>query len=502
MLTRNAFRVGGAILLIGAANVAGQAVAPGTEASAPSAIQLARQLNEAFISAAEKVSAAVVVIEAAQKPGAATLGRAHPFLDLLPPEMRRHLEEQLEREEESERENPGEPEFNSRGSGVVIRKNGYILTNSHVVEDAVRIRVRFKNGKEYPSSGVWTDARSDIAVIKIDTDDLAVAELGDSSKTRVGEFAIAIGAPFDLDYSVTFGHISAKGRSHIIPSFGGNSLGASMDQDFLQTDASINPGNSGGPLVNIEGQVIGINTLIRGLRTGIGFAVPINLARTVADQLISDGKYRRAWLGISVQPLQESEMREVVKDLEQGLVVARILPDGPAIKSGLRPSDIIVTIDGRPVASVQELRNATRARELGSELKLDVYRAGKRIEILVKSAEWPEPPALAAQSTPVPSRNSSEAWGMTVQTLTDELAEKFEVTSAEGVMVTGVKEGSAAALKEIRPGDVITAINHQPVRTVREFREAVKAAKPGTPIIVNLISEGAPTYRILKDSGD
>jgi serine protease Do len=462
-----------------------------------SALEVARQLNQAFVELAETVSPSVVVIEVVQRKPGGTEDGEDPLLELLPPEFRR----EFERRRRAPR--PDSDSYNGRGSGVVIRADGYILTNTHVVENAEKIRVRFRDGREFESKGSWTDPQSDIAVIKIDAKDLAVAKLGDSSKTRVGEFAIAIGAPFVLDYSVTFGHVSAKGRSSIIPSMGTYSLGAIMDQDFIQTDASINPGNSGGPLVNIEGEVIGINTLIHGLGTGIGFAVPINLAREVTDQLISDGRYARAWLGIGTQPLRQSDLSERYPDLENGLVIHRIETNGPAFKSDLKPGDVITHVDGKPVSTVQELRGAVRAKKVGSELSLDIWRNDKKQTVAIKTSAWPDESISVASGSRQPPRNAAAAptLGLTVQALTPELASRFNVETEEGVVVTRVEPGSAAESQGLRTGDIITEVEYKPVKSPKEFREAVQAAgKRGVMLLI--VREGTPEFKILKDSGD
>ncbi len=320
-----------------------------------------------------------------------------PFWDLVPREFRKHLEEQWDKQkqkEDGQKLPPGHPPiFNGQGSGVVIRKEGYILTNRHVVEGAEKILVVLQDGSEFEAQVRGVDALSDVAVLKIDPKNspLAVAKLGDSDKIRVGEFAIAIGAPYELDYSVTFGHVSAKGRTRVIND-------PSMDQDFLQTDANINPGNSGGPLVNIAGEVIGINTLIRGLRTGIGFAIPINLARLVADQLIRDGKFVRPYLGVKISALHDdAELRELVPDVSDGVVVTEIMLDGPAAQSTLQAADIITAVDREPVATPQQLRNAIRNKPVGQEIALSVHRGGENLEVKVKTGAWPDPtmPVLA-----------------------------------------------------------------------------------------------------------
>ena len=248
-------------------------------------LEVARQLDQAFVEVAAKVSPAVVVINVVQR---VKDDEEDGSYESLPPGFWRYFHRQFQNQQ---------PEKAlGEGSGVIIRDDGYILTNGHVVQDAESIEVRLQDGRTFKAKLRGVDPQSDVAVIKIEAKGLPVATFGDSTKARVGEFAIAIGAPFTFDYSVTFGHVSAKGRSNVVPGF----EGAAMDQDFIQTDANINPGNSGGPLVNINGEVIGINTLIRGLHTGIGFAIPSNLAKEVADKLIANGKFTRAWLGVEI----------------------------------------------------------------------------------------------------------------------------------------------------------------------------------------------------------
>jgi serine protease Do len=360
------------------------------------ALDLARQLNNAFIEVAEKISPSVVVVKVAQRERPDALDDAdNPFWDLVPEEFRKQFEQERERrrKEETERRNrrgDKTPEFNGQGSGVIISEDGYILTNSHVVEDAEKILVRLRDGRKFEGTVRGKDAQSDIAVIKINATNLPVAKFGDSAAVRVGEFAVAVGAPFELDYSVTFGHVSAKGRSRVVPSFGANSQGASMDQDFIQTDASINPGNSGGPLVNLYGEVIGINTLIRGLHTGIGFAVPASLAKEVSDQLIATGKYPRCWLGVVVRGLhEEDELNENIKT-DDGVLVAEIQREGPASKSDLRTKDVITAVDGKGVSTATQLRNEIRGKKPGSAVTLEVLRNNKPMKIKVHPELWPE----------------------------------------------------------------------------------------------------------------
>jgi serine protease Do len=485
--------------------------AAAAEPSKPSAaLDFARLLNQAFIDVAEEVSPAVVVIRVAQKAGHFDLDdEDNPLWDMLPPEFRKQLERQREKqrkEQGKDQDSPGAkepskepPVFNGQGSGVVIRKEGYILTNRHVVDGAEKIKVRFNDGDEFDAEVRGIDSQSDLAVLKIDprAKKLKAAKLGDSEKTRVGEFAIAIGAPFELDYSFTFGHVSAKGRSRIIND-------PTMDQDFIQTDANINPGNSGGPLVNIEGEVIGINTLIKGLRTGIGFAIPVNLVKEVSEKLISDGKYVRAWLGIEIAALRENPTyRDMVTNIADGVVVRGIQPTGPAAKSELKPSDIITAVDGKPVATAQQLKNEIRSKKIGTAVTLDVHRAGKNIKIKVKPDAWPEDATMVVNKRGFPTEEESTSkFGLKVQAITGELAERYGVTRGEGVIVTEVEHGSAAERSGLRAGDIITEVDHKPVSNSKQFRDAVKTADPKKGVIINFTSRGTSRFEILKESGD
>jgi serine protease Do len=478
---------------------------PGLQAQPDtSALATARQLNEAFIQVADRVSPAVVIIEIAHRPDYLdTEQEPNPMLEMLPPELRRQFEERSEKKRQ-ERPPHRPPVFDGHGSGIVIREDGWILTNDHVVEGAEKIRVRFKDGTSYDADGKWwTDPQSDIAVIKVPARGLTTAKLGDSSKTRVGEFAIAIGAPFELDYSVTFGHVSAKGRTHIIDTV----PGAAMDQDFVQTDASINPGNSGGPLVNIEGEVIGVNTLIRGMNRGIGFAVPSNLASQVAEHLIAEGKFARAWLGVQISALKEdADFRDLVPGIDDGVIVKKIMPGGPASRSGHKPADLIVSVDGRQVSSAQQLRNEIRAKRIGSQLLLAVVRpesAGKtrQLQLSLQTEEWPEETAVATPQARSAESSSPGGLGITVQPLTKNLADKFGVVMSDGVIVTAVQQDSLAERQGIKAGDIITEVDHQPVHNPKQFRDTVKGAG-AKPILLHLISDGAPEFRILKDRGD
>ena len=435
-------------------------------AQASSSRDLARQLNQAFVEVAEKVSPCVVVITVTSKPGAESLDSQDNTADgLTPREFWRKFHQQFE--------DPMMEKLIEQGSGVIIRPNGYILTNRHVVEGAATIEVRLQDGRTFKATVRGMDEQSDVAVLKIEAAGLPVAKFGSSAKTRVGEFAIAIGAPFSLDYSVTFGHVSAKGRSNLVPSYFGSGM---ADQDFLQTDANINPGNSGGPLVNIDGDIIGINTLIRGLRTGIGFAIPSDLAREISEQIIAEGKFARPWLGVSIRGLKEDpDQREPIPGVSEGVLILGIVTDGPAAGSDLRAGDVITKVDGRRVASSQELRNQVRGKRIGEPIALEVVRQSKTIRVSVKPGEYVEAkPNLIARKKSRPLQATD--LGLEVRWLTDEQAKIFGAKLIDGVMVTTVKPSSPVARQGIKPGDVITSLNQQHTFSPAQFREALQGA--------------------------
>lgn len=448
-------------------------------APASSNLNLARRLNLAFVEVAEKVSPSVVVIAVTHKPDPDAIKAAADFEE---GSTLREFWEQMH------------PQF-GQGSGVIIRKDGYILTNRHIVEGAEKIEVRLRDGRTFAAKVRGVDRHSDVAVVKIEAKDLPVAKLADSNKTRVGEFAIAIGTPFNLDYSVTFGHVSAKGRGNIVPSF---SRAAMMDQDFIQTDANINPGNSGGPLVNIDGEVIGINTLIRGLRSGIGFAIPSTLAREVSDQIVATGRFARPWLGVSIHGVKEDRnFEELTKRVGDGVVVRGILTNGPAFQSELRRGDIITRVDGQPVGSAQELRNQLRSKKIGQPVTLKVFRESEQLTIRIKPGEFAEPEPVFA-TVPSPRGLVTSDLGLKVHPLTDNLANYFGITRTEGVAVIAVEVGSPADERGLKPGDIITSVNDQDTFSPAQFREQLRDASLQEGIRLKLTRKNESRTETLK----
>jgi serine protease Do len=471
-------------LLAAGALLAGPMSRAADEVAKPGAnLDLARQLNQAFVQVAEEVSPAVVVITVVQRPASRAFGGGSGDpADELPPELRRFL--------------PPE-RTTGEGSGVIIRGDGFILTNGHVVENAERIRVRLRDGRTFPATVRGVDTPSDVAVIKIEAKDLPVAKLADSAKTRVGEFAIAIGAPFALDYSVTFGHVSAKDRANILDEPENPTL---LDQSFLQTDANINPGNSGGPLVNIDGEVIGINTLIRGLHTGIGFAIPANLAREISDKLISDGKYTRSWLGISITSLREDTMfRELEPGLKDGVVVREVMPEGPAAKSPLRAADVITAVDGTAVVTSQQLKDEIRSKTPGKDVTLSVFRQsrgrGFNTNIVVQPGEWKPAPA-AVETAVTPSRADDGTAGLKVGVL------RRRGQGPPGVVITAVAAGSMGDGAGLTVGDVIVSVGSQAVTTPKQFFDLLKAGDTKKGILLNFTRQGSERLAVLRDNGD
>lgn len=377
-----------------------------------------------------------------------------------------------------------------------MRPDGYIFTNFHVVEGAEHVDVKLKDGREFPAKVVGTDEKTDIAVIKIDAKDLPVVQMGDSDAVRVGQFAFAIGAPFKLDYTFTYGVVSGKGRSKLFAN-GGYSI-----SDYIQTDASINPGNSGGPLCDIDCKVIGMNTLINGLNRGLGFAIPSNLANEIGQQLVAGKKIARPWLGIRIESVGDNPTtRDLLKGIDKGVVVRTIEADAPANKSDLRPFDVITKVDGTVVTTDTQLQREILKKKIGQAVKLTVWRKGQTIEIPVTTGELPNEIARASNEIVPREQGPPEdvgKLGLQVQDITKEISERLHLGDARGVIVTDVADNSIAAAQGIEREDVITEVDGKPVTNVRSFREALSKADPKRGVLLYLDRQGSKTFAVLK----
>src|SRR5438552_1617639 len=444
------------------------------------------QLNNAFAKVFEIVAPSVVIIEVSNKNDGGETSTFERLFFQGPPD-------------ENNPRGRGSQPVQSEGSGFIVRPDGYILTNFHVVEAADKIDVKLKDGREFPAKVVGTDEKTDVAVIKIEAKDLPVVQLGDSDAVRVGQFAFAIGAPFKLDYTFTYGVVSGKGRSKLFTT-GGYSI-----SDYLQTDASINPGNSGGPLCDIDGKVIGMNTLINGLNRGLGFAIPINLAKEIGAELIAGHKIVRPWLGIRIETLgDDSSIRDLFKGIEKGVVVRTIEADAPAYKSDLRPFDVITQVDGTAVETDSQLQREILKKKVGQNVELTVWRKGQTMKVPVKTGELPNEIARASNEPIKPAQPKQEdvgKFGLQVQDLTKEVAERLHLGVQQGVIVTDVSDNSIAAQQDIQREDIITEVDGKPVNNVASFREALTKADPKRGVLLYLDRKGSKTFAVLKATG-
>ena len=360
-------------------------------------------------------------------------------------------------------ERGGRPQFHrehSLGSGFIINKDGYIVTNDHVVRDAESIQVKLSNESVYSGKVIGSDPKTDIAVIKINAKEpLPAAVFGDSNKLQVGQWAIAIGNPFGLDRTVTVGVVSATGRSN---------MGIETYEDFIQTDASINPGNSGGPLLNIYGEVIGINTAIVAAGQGIGFAIPVNMAKQVVSQLISKGNVSRGWMGISIQTVTDDMARSFGLPKTYGALVNDVVRSGPAAKAGILQGDVITGFAGSPVKDVRQLQRLVGETPVGKKVEVEIYRDGKPIKVFVTTAPAENAPAEAQR----PAEREAGALGLSVA----ELGAEQRTRGLSGVVVTEVEPGGIAEDSGIQRGDVIVSVNQKKVRNLAEYQRAMKDA--------------------------
>jgi serine protease Do len=375
------------------------------------------------------------------------------------------------------------------GTGVVVSADGYVVTNNHVVRGADEVNVTLWDKRQVKAEVVGTDAKTDLAVLKIEASGLVPAPLGDSDRAEVGEWVLAIGSPFGLDQTVTAGIISAKGRQMDITDY----------EDFIQTDAAINPGNSGGPLVNLRGEVIGINTAIAsrtGGYMGVGFSIPSRMVRMVKDAIVQHGRVQRGRMGALIQDLNEDLARSFGYDSTQGVLVGDVIEDSPAARAGLKAGDIVLRYNGQPVASANQLRNSVAATPPNTRAEVLIFRNGKQMTLTITVGELEDEP-VAVESPE--GGDSSVNLGMTVQTLTPELARQLGYDRNErGVVVTDVEGASMAARAGIQQRDVIVDVNGKAVQNVRDFREALENADIANGVRLQVKRDGVRRFVFLR----
>jgi serine protease Do len=443
----------------------------------PQGRALADQLSAVFEAASEKVSPSVVPIFSEQT--VESRGIADPFRDFFGDEFfRRFFGGGLPQ---------GRQTVRGLGSGVIVSPDGYILTNNHVVAGAEKLTVMLNDKKRVDAKIIGTDPQTDVAVIKVEAQDLPAATLGDSDDVRVGQWVIAVGNPFQLMHTVTSGIISAKGRS---------SVGLADYEDFMQTDASINPGNSGGALADLDGNVIGINTAISspsGGNVGIGFAIPIKMAKNVMDTLIKKGKVSRGYLGVMLQDVDEKLAKALRLDKAEGIIVAEATPGGPADRAGIRAGDVLVTLDGKTIANTMELRNEIAQMAPGTKVEIGLVRDGKNMDVTASLGERPQQIGAAGEPGGSGGQKNSEKLGLAVQDLTPEIARQLGYDDLRGALVAEVEPGSVADDAGLRRGDLIVAVNRVPIRSADDLASVLQDASHGDTFAM-LVRRGSGSF--------
>jgi len=429
-------------------------------------------LSDGIANIAEKVGPAVVNIDTVRM-----VKQSSPLID--DPVFRHFFGEEFQ---EYSRTIPQK----GTGSGFIINKDGYILTNEHVVHMSDEIKITLADGREFNGKVVGSDETSDLAIVKVESkDDLPVAKLGDSETLRVGEIVIAIGNPLGLQQTVTMGVVSAKGRN--IPA----GRTGQVYKDFIQTDTAINPGNSGGPLLNTKGEVIGVNTAIIPYAQGIGFAIPISIAERNIDDLINLGRVRRSWLGVYIQEVTPEIAEQFKLTEEKGVLIGQVVEDSPAEKAGILRGDVVVEVNDEEVNTPDELQEKIRNIEIGQEAVIKVIRDGETILLNVKIDEMPVENNGGTEKEKVFSVQT----GIMVEKLTNETAREIGLSKTEGLFITEVIPGSSADSRGLQEGDVILEANRMPVSSVGKWEEIINALEPGDTLLL-LVYRDYHTYYV------
>lgn len=436
-----------------------------------------------FTDLVEEVSPAVVNISTRQKvdPRAGAMQPGMPDLEGIPPMFREFFERGI-----PQGGPPPQRQAQSLGSGFIMSKDGYVLTNNHVVAGADEIFVRLPDRRELSAELIGADPRSDLALLKIDAgEDLPVVKMGSSAKLKPGEWVVAIGSPFGFDYSVTAGIVSAKGRA----------LPSESYVPFIQTDVAINPGNSGGPLFNLDGEVVGINSQIftrSGGFMGLSFSIPVDVAMDVVDQLKADGTVRRGWLGVVIQEVNKDLAESFGLPKPAGALVAQVVPGGPGDEGGLKVGDVILAFNGQDIVMSPDLPHAVGRVRPGKEATVTVMRDGKRMQLDLEIGTLPEDDQLTMSgSQPSAPSDAENRLGVVVSGLTEEQKSNLDV--ADGVVVRQVRQGPGAMVG-LRPGDVITNLDNQVVDSVERFREIVKDLPTDRSISMRVVRQGRASY--------
>lgn len=484
-ITRSALGIAGAaVAAAGLFTLYNAPVATGDSVADP-AVATLQNLSDTYVRVAEQTSNGVVFIEISKTMAspAAFEGPMHPFNRFFNPGGGGGLGWR------------GAPQGDEMpmpvgtGSGFIVSPDGYIVTNHHVAAEADGLKVTLQDGRVFDATVVGTDPQTEVALLKVEASGLPTVTLGNSDAVRVGEWVLAVGSPFGLDHTVTSGIVSAQGRSEV---------GIVDYANFIQTDAAINPGNSGGPLINLHGEVIGMNTAILsrgGGSNGIGFAIPINMVKSVVDDLKDDGKVARGFLGVHIQNITPEMSKWFDIEGGQGALITEVGEGSPAAAAGLQKDDVVISFDGQVVKDASAFRSRVATTAPNTAMKLEILRDGEKLE---KSVTLGELDSDGAVTSGAATPGSPSRLGIQLQNLDGEIARQLGFTGEGGVVVAGVEPGSQAAREGIQPGMIITEVNRIPVKNIQEFRDALEQGKKDGSVLLNVQVEGRSRYVAMK----